>query len=159
MFLMYTSPLMLCSAVCLVLLFYRIHINSEKTKKMVIWLSSSSFAVYLIHVQPVFFKFIFTGSFGWIAKQKWALIPGLVVLCGICIYIVCVSFDQLRQRLFRITGIQNIVNLRERRLLKHGICNGKKQQIVVSPIDILISFVHCFFHCESVRRNCYHTFS
>lgn len=76
MFLMYTSPLMLCSAFFGVLLFYRIHINSEKTKKMVIWLSSSSFAVYLSHVQPVFFKYIFPGSFGWIAKQKWAHIPG-----------------------------------------------------------------------------------
>lgn len=110
MFLMYTSPLMLCSAICLVLLFDRIRIDSEKIKKGILWLASSSFAVYLIHVQPVFFKYVFAEKFDWIAKQNWKVIPVLVILCGICIYIVCVSFDKVRGNLFRVFGIQNILN-------------------------------------------------
>lgn len=105
MFLMYTSPLMLCSAICLVLLFYRINIDSEKIKKAIIWLASGSFAVYLIHVQPVFFKYVFMGSFSWIGEQKWIFIPCIVILFGICIYVAGVTFDKLRQWLLRIIRI------------------------------------------------------
>ena len=96
---------MLCSAICLVLLFYRINIDSEKIKKAIIWLASGSFAVYLIHVQPVFFKYVFMGSFSWIGEQKWIFIPCIVILFGICIYVAGVTFDKLRQWLLRIIRI------------------------------------------------------
>lgn len=111
MFLIYTSPLMVCSAACLVLLFHRMTVKSERTRKILMWFASSTFAVYLIHVQSVFFANLFRGRFSWIAEQNWMLIPILALLCCIGIFTVCILLDKGRQWLFRLVGLQKLLGV------------------------------------------------
>lgn len=55
----YTSPFTVVIALCIFALCLQVRIASERTRQAVRFLSSTTLGVYLIHVQPVFFRDVF----------------------------------------------------------------------------------------------------
>ncbi len=55
----YTSPFTALMAICIFELCLKIRIESEKRKRAISYISSATLGVYLIHVQPVFFRDVF----------------------------------------------------------------------------------------------------
>lgn len=58
----YTSPFTVIIALCIFALCLKVRVVSEKWRKAIALLSSTTLGVYLIHVQPVFFKNVFICS-------------------------------------------------------------------------------------------------
>lgn len=97
----YTSPFTVLIALCIFALCLRVRIASEKTRKVIALLSTTSLGVYLIHVQPIFFGKIFSD-----AGRKLTVSGGggyfytLIITVGV-IYFVCTALDLLRIQCFR----------------------------------------------------------
>lgn len=97
----YTSPLVVGSAVCLLLLFEQAQGNYKWAARC----APFTFAVYLIHEHPLIRDALIQNGFAWIGKLNWA---GVVVTVGVCaaaILAVCIILDWGRSRLFAFTGI------------------------------------------------------
>lgn len=97
----YTSPFTVVIALCIFGLCLKVRIVSENARRVVLFLSSTTLGVYLIHVQPVFFREVFGKSF-----QKLTVSEGVGYLCLLIIstaviYIACSLLDLLRMMLFR----------------------------------------------------------
>ena len=95
----YSSPINIAGAVCLVLLFSRIRIQS----KVINWIASSTLAVYLIHCNE--------GLINWYISTVWVLscYPTILFLIYLFIFLVAVFFgsiliDKLRIALWQHVG-------------------------------------------------------
>lgn len=95
----YSSPINIAGAVCLVLLFSRIRIQS----KAINWIASSTLAVYLIHCNE--------GLINWYISTVWVLsyYPTILFLIYLFIFLVAVFFgsiliDKLRIALWQYVG-------------------------------------------------------
>lgn len=96
----YTSPFTVIIALCIFALCLKVRVVSEKGRKAIALLSSTTLGVYLIHVQPVFFKNVFICS-----VRKLAVFEGGGYLCSlilltVTIYIACSALEYLRIMLF-----------------------------------------------------------
>ena len=107
----YTSPFTVIIAVCMFALCLKVRIDSERTRRIVGLLSSTTLGVYLIHVQPVFFRDVF-GKY----VAKFAIYGGveyslslIFLTCGI--YVACTLLDLLRIMLFR--SIEDFLAIRQ----------------------------------------------
>lgn len=109
----YTSPFTVIIALCIFGLCLKVSIVSQRSRRVIGILSPTSLGVYLIHVQPVFFREVFGKSL-----QKLTVSGGLdrggylcsliILTCGI--YVACTVLDYLRIRLFRLVeGLMGIV--------------------------------------------------
>lgn len=90
LFTAYDSPLVLIASVCLFFSFERIKINNT----FIIWLASSSLSIYIIHLHPFVFDYIFTP----LITRCW---HGYVPLCTITLSVLvmciaCILVDKLR---------------------------------------------------------------
>lgn len=108
----YTSPFTVMISLCIFALCLKVRIDSERAKRIVGLLSSTTLGVYLIHVQPIFFRDVF-GKY----MQKVAVFDGggylftlITLTCGI--YVACTALDYLRILLFR--GIKGFMINRRR---------------------------------------------
>ena len=100
----YTSPFTVIIAFCIFVFCLKVRIDSERTRRIVGLLSSTTLGVYLIHVQPVFFRDVF-GKY----VHKVTVFDGRGYLCSLIIltcgvYAVCTMLDFLRILLFRSIG-------------------------------------------------------
>lgn len=92
----YTSPFTVVIAFCIFVLCLRVRIESGIARRVITFLSSTTLGVYLIHVQPVFFRNVFIGG-----VRKLTVTGGGGYLCSIifvtvAVFIVCVILDSLR---------------------------------------------------------------
>ena len=108
----YTSPFTVIIALCIFALCLKVRIDSERTRRIVGLLSSTTLGVYLILVQPVFFRDVF-GKY----VAKFAIYGGveysfslIFLTCGI--YVACTLLDLLRIMLFR--SIEDFLAIRQR---------------------------------------------
>lgn len=97
----YTSPFTVLIAICIFLLCLKVRVVSEKTKKVITLLSSTTLGVYLIHVQPIFFRDVFIK-----AVEKLTVYWGggylcLIIVATIAMYTICSMLDFVRIILFR----------------------------------------------------------
>lgn len=102
----YTNPLVLFSAICLFLCFEKI--NIRKGTKIISPVSSLSFGVYLISDHLLVRKFFMTDKFICFANYPFYLFILYVFLCGIGIFAVCIIADYVRLVLFRLLHIKNL---------------------------------------------------
>ena len=105
----YTSPLILGQAICLFQFCLQSFANVSSggvLGKAVAFITPGVYSVYVIHVHPqVFWSNPIIGLFR--AWDNWngLQIFGALLLTVLLVFTVCILLDALRQRLFRITGI------------------------------------------------------
>ena len=105
----YPSPLILGEAICL----FRFFVDAcsgiaadGRTGRLMKYVSPGVYSVYVIHVHPqVFWSKDIIALFrpwdSWNALQ----ILGAILLTALAVFVVCIMLDALRQRLFRLAGI------------------------------------------------------
>lgn len=96
----YTSPFTVAIALCIFALCLKVRIVSERVKKVIVLLSSTTLGVYLIHVQPVFFRDVFIKIVRKLAVSEGGYLCSLF-LSTIAMYIACTILDALRLMLFQ----------------------------------------------------------
>jgi len=106
----YTSPTIVLASVFLLNAFVRMHIK-DQFKKGILFLSSCSFGVYLIHCQPVVFDKLLANAFVGFLDQRTILLPLFIIASSILIYLVCALIEQMRKYLFKWTKIDALVNM------------------------------------------------
>lgn len=100
----YTSPFIVAIALCIFLLCLKVRIDSEKAKKTITFLSSTTLGVYLIHLQPVIFDKVFVKIVKQLPVAEWCGYLYKIILSTLSIYMVCTMLDFLRLMLFRLVG-------------------------------------------------------
>lgn len=107
LFVSYVSPTILGVAVLLLLVFTNLKIKTC-LKKFIIFVSSSAFGVYLIHVQPLVFEYIIRERYTYIGNLQAYLIPIVVVLNAIIIFIMGIFIDKIRMMLFELFKVNRL---------------------------------------------------
>lgn len=111
-FLTYPSPFIVGEAVCLFLYFKDAFTGLRQdgaVAKVIGFATPGVFSVYLIHVHPlVFWRMIADGFTGW---ADWFLPAILAALVGLsaALFAACILLDALRQRLFKLLRIDNLL--------------------------------------------------
>ena len=108
LFIDYTSIFIISSGIALLLLFYQIEIKNHIIEKIISFVSSLAFSVYIIHVQPFVFNYIFSKKFEQLAFENPILLVLKVLIFALLIFLVCWSIDLIRYFIFRICKIHKI---------------------------------------------------
>lgn len=95
MLLTYISPFMLCAASCFLFAFSKI--GSQWQSSSIHFLSQCVFAVYLIHLYPVFTEYIMLRLGVFIAGFYIVIIPVLLILSAALIFVICLIIELLRR--------------------------------------------------------------
>lgn len=102
----YTSIFVVISAISLVVIFSRLKFNNT-VNKIIAFFSAGAFSVYIIHeqilIRPVFAKCVSP----LLDMRLIKLLPLLLVTVAI-VFIICVTIDFIRSKLFKITGINKL---------------------------------------------------
>lgn len=115
----FTSPLIVMSAVFLVLFFSNLEIG-DKMKKWIAFFAPLSFGVYLIHEEPVVRNLLIKDKFiGYLSLSPIELVIAIIVT-GIGIWFVCSLVDYVRIRIFSFLKIQQFSNWIVDKLLYHS---------------------------------------
>ncbi len=104
-YLFYSNPLVVLEAIMFLMCFSQLKLDGETKRVIIKWLASSSFSVYLIHVQPIIFDFRMRGKFPFLAQHNALAMSLLVILWAVIIYVACVVLDKIRLLLFKLLHI------------------------------------------------------
>lgn len=119
--LVFTSPAMLLGSVALLVAFSGFRLPSP-VKKAVSLCAPFSFSVYLIHVHPLVWKYLFEGRFAVFADYPAYGLVCAVIAAAAAIYVGCTLIDALRAWLFRICRVRAGCEWLEERL--KGLLEG-----------------------------------
>ena len=108
LFIDYTSVFIIASGIALLLLFSQIEIQSIITQKIISFISSLVFSVYIIHVQPFVVQYILSKKFEQLSVENPILLVLKVLLFAFLIFALCWSIDLIRYFIFKICGINKI---------------------------------------------------
>ncbi len=103
LYLEYTSPLMILAAVCLVLGFSRLK-PGKGLERVIKALAPYSFGVYLMHVQPLIFRHLVTGSLAALGTASLGAMAGGIFAAALLIYALGTAADWVLTKLIRIPG-------------------------------------------------------
>lgn len=106
MLIKYTSPTILLASIALLLLFAKIKVT--KGKKIIGFLSSLTFGVYLIHDNPLIRQNVIYNLFSNYVQLQPIYFVWAVFLTVLCIYLICSLLDYIRFQLFRILKVKTI---------------------------------------------------
>lgn len=104
-YLFYTNPLTTLESILFLMCFAQLKFNDEVIRLIIKWLASSSFSVYLIHVQPIIFDFRFRGKFPFLSQYNALTMSLLVIMWAILIYVACTILDKIRLLVFKLLHI------------------------------------------------------
>lgn len=103
----YTSPSIVACAVFLLIAFERLCI-SEKQAKIVAKLAPLSFSIYLIHAQPLIWKYWLKNTFISFCELPFWIMPFFVLGAALGIYCGCLIIDFVREWLFEVLKVRKI---------------------------------------------------
>lgn len=106
-FVSYTSITILLAAVFLLLFCLNVKIGSFASK-LICLLSPLALGIYLIHVHPLIFKYIFKNSFVSFANQSFTLMIICVLAATVVVFAICAVIEWLRIRLFKFLKISEL---------------------------------------------------
>lgn len=109
----YTSPFTVMIALCIFGLCLKVSIVSERARRVIGILSSTSLGVYLIHVQPVFFREVFGKNLRNLTVSEGGGYLCLLIVSTAVIYIACSALDLMRIMIFK--GIERFLTIRKYR--------------------------------------------
>lgn len=100
----FSSPFIIFSSICLLLIFSKIEIGYNKT---INWIAASSFAAFLVHCFPLFISHVFTPQLNeWYHSLSGIGFVALSTLYIIAIYAASILIDQIRIRVYRLIAPQ-----------------------------------------------------
>ncbi len=113
----YTSPTVLLSAASLLLLLRRLRVRSKAVQRGLTRLAGASFAVYILHTNPLVWTHVFyPGVLKPFAQLPAWICPLCLVCCAVLIYMAGCAVDSLRARLFKKLGIRERLEALEKRM-------------------------------------------
>ena len=101
----YISPLVVIIAISLVLLFAKININTS-FNKMILFVSSSVFSVYLIHDHDFVRELFIKDKFSFISDLNSLEMVGSIIAIVLFIFIVGVLIDKIRILIFNMLHVR-----------------------------------------------------
>lgn len=102
----YMSPTMVLCAYALVMIFSRMKIRGEGGRAAIRFLSPLAFSVYLVQLQPYFWKYVLKGRFlGFTSFYPPAAVAA-VLLWALILYLLCSGIDLIRAGLFRVLKLR-----------------------------------------------------
>lgn len=114
----YTSPTVLLSAICLLLLFGKVKGRHRAVRHILMKLSAASFGVYVLHTNPLVWKHWFRpGVLRELAFCPSWLLPAAVIGGAILIYLACFLVDSIRAQVFDSFGIRRRLEAWEKQLM------------------------------------------
>lgn len=111
-FIQYTSPFILGGAILLLIFTSRIRINLRPIRSAITFISSATFAVYIIHVQPIFWEYYMLWRFwkiGYYCDTPHMVL--YVVIAVISLFVVCILLERVRMLLFKVLFIDKLCDL------------------------------------------------
>lgn len=108
----YTSITVFLSAIFLFLFCLRLKIRS-KIGSVVSYIAPIALGVYLIHVQPLVFKYVIKNAFSIYANEHTALMVIHVLLTSLLIFLVCGLIEWLRIQLFKLLKVDRLAEFLE----------------------------------------------
>lgn len=102
----YTSPFVVISAVSMVLLFSRMHFN-KFFEKAIAFFSVGAFSVYLVHSNAEIYP-IFTELVSRMLDMRVLKLLPCLLFTVVFVFLVCTVFDFVRNKLFKIIGINKL---------------------------------------------------
>ena len=107
LFISYMSPTIILNAICLVIIFSKLHIGST-AQRIIKFLSPAAFGVYIIHEHGIVKTSFIVDKFIWICEFNWLIIPIIALGCAMGIFVVCISIEKIRLTLFKCLRINQI---------------------------------------------------
>ncbi len=104
----HTSPAVLLCSACLVCIFSRTEVRSEKLRRALQTLASCTFGVYLLHDNLFVRDLLITGRFATLSEQPVPKILLVLLTWTLAILAVGTAVDLLRDRLFRALGVPRL---------------------------------------------------
>ena len=108
-FVSYISPITLAMAICMLLFFEKIEI--KKGTKLLVFLSSVAFDVYILHCHIFVFDYLVTDSFNWISMFPILSIPIIIILISFCCFFVLGALGGLREKVFKIIRLDELIKI------------------------------------------------
>lgn len=106
-FVCHDSPTLLALSILMLALFTKVRLSISNP--LFRRLTGASFSVYLIHDHPVIRRLIIIPLGAHLAALPAVLVIPCVLLSGMLIYLVCTVIDALRDRIFKLLRIENIL--------------------------------------------------
>lgn len=106
----YTAPFIVIGSVLLLLLFMQLRVRSKAAKRIIAIASDASFAVYIIHVQPVFWQYYMKDRFCRIAYEPTLHMVLYTFTAIAVIYTACTVLELARKALFRLTRLSKLID-------------------------------------------------
>lgn len=107
LFIVYNSPTIVISSICLFIFFSRLNIRHGAN--MILKFASVSFGVYLISEQKFIRSLLFmTDKFSKYANMPWYLMIGSTIFTAVIIYLICSVIDYIRKWLFNLLHIRKL---------------------------------------------------
>lgn len=115
----YTSPTVLLSAVSLLFLLRRPVVRASKLRRILVRLSGASFGVYILHTNPLVWRFWFRPGVlkGFADTPVWAF-PLLVCGTAVAVYLSCFAVDSVRELVFQRLQLRSRLEKWEERILR-----------------------------------------
>lgn len=110
----YTSPTILCMALCFLILFANMKLKNRNAIKTV---AAGTFAVYLLHEQPVI-RVVLRKSLKWIKNVEglWSVV--VILGLALVIFVLGILIDYVRRKLFQRCKIQTCAEKMDRIIWK-----------------------------------------
>lgn len=93
----YLSPTILLSSVFLLLFFINLETKRKFFNKLAATIAGSSLVSYIIHVHPLFLKYIIKDNFIFLSNKSWYIQLALIILIAFFIFVICILMDLIRQ--------------------------------------------------------------
>ncbi len=107
-FIEYTSPFIVLSAVALLCFFANLDIQNSVAKRIIHFISPAALGVYIIHVHPYVFGKI-DDAFTFMADYNFVVLIFAVMGAALGIYIVCTVLELARIGLFKLCGVNKLL--------------------------------------------------
>lgn len=111
-FICYTSPLMLCSSVFLLIAFANLKLGNF-FKKLISFFAPMSFSVYIIHTHRLVWIRLLTNRFLSYSTLNPLYMAGAVLLTAFCIWLFCSVADWFRIKIFELFRINKLCSKAE----------------------------------------------
>lgn len=113
----YTSPLMLCAAVCLFIAFSNLKVG-KIAKKLVAFFAPMAFSVYIIHTHRLVWICLLTNRFSDYSSLNPLYMTVAVLLTAFVIWLACSVVDWFRIKIFELLRINSLCKATENCLKK-----------------------------------------
>lgn len=104
----YTAPFCCLCAFFLLMACARMRITSRAAIRLISLLAPFSFAVYLIHSNPLVWHHVIKGRFAVLQDSPWYIMAAGALGASLGIYLVCSLIDYVRNLLFRLFHIREL---------------------------------------------------